>query len=48
MEATIQQILKKHEVWTEQLELELLRYFEKLRLFYLKDRHETQKQANLK
>ena len=31
METTIQIILKKHDVWTEQLELDLLRHFEKLR-----------------
>ena len=36
METTIQTILEAHEIWTKQLELDLLRHFEKLRSLLVK------------
>jgi len=47
METTIQIILEAHDVWTQQLELDLLRHFEKLRGLLIKQvRQEEAKKHN--
>jgi len=44
-QTTIQQILIKHNVYNQDLELDLLRYFEKMRDLILKTKESTQGSA---